>query len=226
MKNPFKNMSTEAKAGAALCLGAVVIFTSAFLLSTGEESPSSITSGSSSYVSHVETPSSSTPHSIPDTPIVDVMEEEIIRPYEGNPEVMRYFYDAQDAQEIRLKAIVKVEGKTSTYIRSKGNDYAYSDGKEFPVVASLSGTVVDKFVDPTYGNVLVIEHRSGIQMLYASLGNMSVNKNDEVKQGDKIATSGTSKYTEELKSSLHFEILKDGENQNPEKCYSTSVKNL
>lgn len=227
MKNPLKNMSTEAKAGAALCLGAVVIFTSAFLLSSGSDQKISVSSNSiSQTTSHTSTSSSTSTFTSSVTPIVDVMEEEIIRPYEGNPEVQRYFYNANDSQEIRLKSIVKEEGKTSLYTKSVGNDYAYNDGREFMVIASLSGTVIDKLSDPKFGNVLVVEHRSGVQMLYASLGEMNVNKGDEVKQGEKIATSGTSKYTEEFKSALHFEILKDGKNQNPEKCYSTAIKDL
>ena len=48
----------------------------------------------------------------------------------------------------------------------------------------------------------------------------------KVKQGDKIATSGTSNYLSDIKSGLHFEIIKEGKNINPEKTYSQSIKEL
>ena len=224
MKNllkKFTSLSSETKAGVALALGATVIFVSAFAVSAFDNS----TISSNDSISQSDTTNSSTSE-FNSTPVVDVMEEEILRPYEGNAEVIHYFYEKSDPVETRVKSIIKVPGETSTYIKSLGNDYAFSDGSTFDVVASLSGTVVDKLNDSTYGNILVVEHKSGIKMVYASLGDMTVNKGDEVKQGDKIATSGTSNYLSDIKSGLHFEIIKEGKNINPEKTYSQSIKEL
>ncbi len=238
MKNPFnklKSLSSEAKAGVALLGGAGIIFVSAFALSNTTTpsdpvtKPSISNSQTTSHNNNSESPvSEHKPSTVtpPSTPLVDVMEEEIIKPYSGELETLRHFYELSDPVEIRTKSIVKIPGETSTYIKSVGVDYIDPDGKTFDVVASLSGKVVDKLSDPTYGNVLIVEHKSNIRMIYASLGEMKVNKGEEVKQGDIIATSGTSLYISDYKSSLHFEIIKGEQYYNPEKLYSTSIKEL
>ncbi len=231
MKNPFKSIaswSSEAKAGLALSLGAVVIFTSAVVLSNDGSSNMSSNNSSlntSSTTRSTTTSNHVTPPSI-NTPVVDVMLEEFIKPYEGETSLKRCFYNPEDPVETRRKAIVKIPGSTSKYIKSVGVDYALDDGKTFNVVASLSGTVKEKMNDSMYGEVVLIEHKSGVQLIYASLSDVKVNKGDEVKQGDIIATSGTSLYTSDLKSSLHFEIVKDEKHIDPEKVYSTSVKEI
>ncbi len=230
MKNPFKSIaswSSEAKAGLALSLGAVVIFTSAVVLSNDGSSNMS-SNNSSLHTSSTKTSTTSnhvTPPSI-NTPVVDVMLEEFVKPYEGETSLKRCFYNPEDPIETRTKAIVKIPGSTSKYIKSVGVDYALDDGKTFNVVASLSGTVKEKMNDSMYGEVVLIEHKSGVQLIYSSLSNVKVNKGDEVKQGDIIASSGTSLYTSEFKSSLHFEIVKDEKHIDPEKVYSTSVKEI
>ena len=228
MKNIFKkftSLSSETKAGVVLALGAAIIFVSAFALSNAENNSEKVSSiSSTSQVVSTSENQTSTDTSF--TPIVDVMMEEIIRPYNGNLEVLHYFYEKNDPVETRVKSIIKVPGETSTYVKSLGNDYVTKDQSSFDVIASLSGTVVDKINDSTYGTIIVIEHKSGIKMVYASLGDTYFNKGDEVNQGDKIATSGTSLYLNEVKSGLHFEIIKDGKNINPEKSYSKSYKEL
>lgn len=231
MKNPFKSLaslSSEAKAGIALSLGAVVIFTSAIALSgngSSKVSFNSLSNTSSLTTSNTTSLVVNTSHT--STPIVvDVMLEEVIKPYTGDVSLKRGFYNTEDPLETRKNAIVKIPGSTSKYIKSVGADYALNDGSEFNVVASLSGTVKDKLNDTMFGEVLVIEHKSGVELYYASLDNIKVNKGDEVSQGDIIATSGTSLYTTDLESSLHFEVIKDGKHLDPEKIYSTCVKEI
>lgn len=228
MKNPFKSIaswSSEAKAGLALSLGAVVIFTSAVILSNEGSSVVSSNNSINSVTSSVKNPTDVTPTS-PSTPLVDVMLEELIKPYEGNQVLKRCFYDTEDPIETRAKSIVKIPGSSAKYIKSQGVDYANDDGKEFNVVAALSSKITEKMNDSLYGNILVLEHESGIQLYYASIDNIKFNKGDEVKQGEVIATSGTSLYNGDFKTSLHFEIKKDGKCLNPEKIYSTSVKEI
>ncbi len=233
MKNPFKSIaswSSEAKAGLALSLGAVVIFTSAVVLSNNEGSSSIMSSNNlntstSNPTSNGNQTTSSNHVTSPTTPEVDVMLEEFIRPYEGNQTAKHFFYNAEDPIEKRKMSIIKVPG-TQNYIKSLGVDYVNEKDETFNVVASLSGQVLEKMNDPMYGNIVVIEHKSGVKLYYASLENIKFNKGDEVKQGQVIATSGTSLYTSDFKSSLHFEILKDGKHINPETAYSNSVQEI
>ena len=218
----FKELSSETKAGLALALGTTIIIISALAFSGFSSSNSS----SSSYIENSNNISLNSEDNNSQTEVVDVMKEEIIRPYVGEMNTIHHFYDKDEPVEIRVKSIVKVEGATSTYIKSLGNDFAKSNNEQFNVIASVSGTVVDKLSDSTYGNVLVIEHKSGIKTIYASLDNMKVNKGEEVKQGDVIATSGSSLYLKNHPSALHFEILKDDKNINPENVFSKSIKEI
>ena len=63
-------------------------------------------------------------------------------------------------------------------------------------------------------------------MIYASLNEMKVNKGEQVNQGDVIATSGSSLYLSDYPSALHFEIIKDGKNINPESVFSKTIKEI
>lgn len=223
--NKIKALSSETKAGLVLALGTCIIFVSAFALSSG--TPSSSENVSEEISSTYESSNISVSEGeIISTPIVDVMKEEIIRPYVGEMEVVHYFYEYDADVEQRVKSIVKVPGETSTYIKSIGNDYARSDNKEFNVIAVLSGTVIDKISDSTYGNVVIIEHASNVKAVYASLKEIKVNKGESVSQGDVIGTSGTSLYLKDYPSALHFELIKDDKNINPEASFSKSVKEI
>lgn len=226
MKNIFKNIkkwNSSVKLGAAIALGGALIVTMSVLYaanSAPEINLDSSLSTSSDRTSSVITTSSSTSQ-----PIVDEKVEEIIRPYTVDCKVAHYFYDETDSSEIRQKAIVSIPGSDRTYMLSEGCDYNYDD-KSFSIVASVSGTISDKLSDPTFGEIVILTHENGVKFIYASLSDIKVNKGQEVKQGDIIASSGTSAYTANLGSSLHFEVVKDGKNLNPEKLYSTSIEQL
>ena len=111
-----------------------------------------------------------------------------------------------DDLETRTKAIVQVPNKESTFMKSVGVDYYFSS--QFDVVAFCSGVVIDRTTDSVYGNLLCIEHESGLKTIYSSLSSFNVSKGDSVEQGDVIGKSGESLYTSGLGSSLHFELVK------------------
>ena len=158
-------------------------------------------------------------------PIYDPLSESLLKPFTVDATVARYFYDMSDDEETRSNAIVEVPGKTNTYTKSVGVDYTYDES--FPVLAACSGKVISKANDLVYGNIIVIEHASGIKTTYSSLSEINVNKGDEVRQGSVIGKAGTSTYTSGLGESLHFEVCK-GDNQyiNPEKSYNQLLKTL
>ena len=117
----FKELSSETKAGLALALGTTIIIISALAFSGF----SSSTPSSSSYIENSNNISLNSEDNNSQTQVVDVMKEEIIRPYVGEMNTIHYFYDKDEPVEIRVKSIVKVEGTTSTYIKSLGNDYLF-----------------------------------------------------------------------------------------------------
>ena len=157
--------------------------------------------------------------------VFNPLTEVLAKPTKGDVKIATYFYDPTDDASIRENAIINVPGSSDTYTKSLGVDY--NSNNQFDVLAVASGTVISKGNDGTYGNMILIEHETGAQFIYCSLGKININKGDTVSQGDVIATSGESLYTSGLGQSLHFEVLNsEGEYVNPEKSYSLVVAEL
>ena len=214
MKNFIKNISkwsSSMKLGTAIALGGLILLGTSILYANGTSTVTTTTSTKPTI-------------SITVDPVVDEKVEEVIRPYTANCEIGHYFYDEDDASEIREKAIVNVPGANRTYMLSEGCDYVYSGS--FDVIAVVSGTITDKISDPTFGEVVILTHENGTKFIYSSLTSPKVNKGQNVKQGEVIAKSGTSVYTSSFENALHFEVVKNDKHLNPEKIYTTSVENL
>jgi biotin carboxyl carrier protein len=88
-----------------------------------------------------------------------------------------------------------------------------------PVKAAMEGTVVEVINnDPRLGVVVIMDHGGGIKSLYGNLNSdKSVKKGDQIKKGQVIGAVGkTAPYEIEDPSHLHFEVLKDGKNIDPQ----------
>lgn len=221
-ENRTPEWKKEARVGLGISLCAVLLFGGMFAISSANRRPNT-----SSSISGDTTPPISIDPSTGEVvvPAHDPLTEVMLKPYEGNATVARYFYDMEDDLDTRSKAIVEVPGKTNTYTKSLGVDYTMDTS--FHIVASCSGKVIAKSNDSIYGNMLLIEHITGVQILYCSLGEVKVNKDQEVKQGDVIGSSGESTYTSGLGQSVHFEVFKDKDTRlNPEKIYNLLIKSL
>ncbi len=86
------------------------------------------------------------------------------------------------------------------------------------VKAVASGTVKSIKNDPRYGLTVTIEHDDGYTSVYSSLLTAEfVKEGEAVTQGQTIGTVGNSSVFEVSEDNhLHFELLKDGSNINPE----------
>jgi len=86
------------------------------------------------------------------------------------------------------------------------------------VVASFSGWVIiadDVTLHQNYGKVILIEHQGESQSLYAHLNSFSVESGQYISAGETIGTVGaTGRVTG---PHLHFELLKNGKHDNPNK---------
>ncbi|HEY4553190.1 MAG TPA: M23 family metallopeptidase [Bacillaceae bacterium] len=131
---------------------------------------------------------------------------------EDNVEYVTQFFDPDASAEEQAAALI-VDG--TQYRPNMGLDIAMKDGKDFEVLAALSGKVITVRQDTLLGNVIEIEHEKGILTVYQSVKDFKVKVGDEVKQGQAIATSGTSQLNKEAKIHVHFEIRKDNEALNP-----------
>ncbi len=86
------------------------------------------------------------------------------------------------------------------------------------VTASADGKVASIKNDPRYGLTIIIEHVNGYKTVYANLLSAEfVVEGEEIKQGQSIGTIGNSAAFEVSdEPHLHFELLKDNEQQDPE----------
>lgn len=86
------------------------------------------------------------------------------------------------------------------------------------VKAAADGTVSSIKNDPRYGLTVIIEHANGYKTVYSNLLSTEfVVEGEEVKQGQSIGTVGnTAAFEISDEPHLHFELLKDNEQQDPE----------
>ncbi|WP_084781985.1 M23 family metallopeptidase [Bacillus niameyensis] len=152
----------------------------------------------------------------PDGEAIEVTQtfEDIALPLKNQDdvEVVTEFFDINASAEEQEMALV-VNG--NKYHPNMGIDYAAKDGSEFEVLAALSGKVTAVRDDSLLGNVIEIDHENGVATIYQSIKDIQVKAGDSVKQGDVIATSGTSQLNKAAKNHLHFEIRKDSTAMNP-----------
>lgn len=155
-----------------------------------------------------------------ETPVVAV--EKLLKPFSMNAKVERYFFDKDDSSDIQELSLVEYNGK---YTPSTAIEYSYNNTK-FDVLASFSGVVTERKLDPIYGYIVKIQNDDGLVAIYGSLGDVKVNVGDNVKQGDVIAKAGTNTIDATLNNHLHFALTKDGKMINPNKFYNQTIDNI
>lgn len=143
------------------------------------------------------------------------VETNIIRPYtDQNIEIGKNYYDYKAETQNQEDSIIYYE---NTYIQNTGVDYISKN--VFDVNAVASGKVLSITTDDITGTTIKIEHENNIISVYQSIKDIKVKENDEVKQGQIIATSGTNNISSDLGNHLHFELYKDNILVNPENFF-------
>lgn len=153
-------------------------------------------------------------------------DQEVIELPVANPEeaeVLTKFFDYDADESDKVNALIHYNNR---YYQSTGIDIARSDGEAFEVIASLSGTVSEVKEDPLLGNVVVIEHEEDVRTFYASLGEVSVEVEDSISQGDVLGTAGNSTFGKDNGTHVHFEIRKEDTAVNPEALVSQPLASL
>ncbi|SHG84941.1 M23 family metallopeptidase [Ornithinibacillus halophilus] len=168
---------------------------------------------------------SPTPHDEDAEAVMD-QQEVVLMPVgddEEQAEIVTKFFDYNSDQEDRENALILYNNR---YYQSTGIDIKFADDAAFDVVASLSGTVTDLKEDPLLGNVVVLSHGNDVTTHYASLGEVNVELEDEVKQGDVIGTAGQNLFGKDNGTHVHFELRKEGKEVNPESFFNQPVSKL
>lgn len=97
---------------------------------------------------------------------------------------------------------------------------AFHSGLDFPawvgtpILAAAGGVVVTAETHPAYGRMVEIEHANGSISRYAHASSLLVKVGDLVRRGQEIARVGTTGRS--TGPHLHFEVLVDGVQQNPQ----------
>ena len=76
------------------------------------------------------------------------------------------------------------------------------------------------------GTTVEIRHSADIVSVYQGVSDVSVKKDEVVKQGQKIAVSGKSKIYSDVENGLHFEISHNGMIVNPSEYFNKTLKDL
>ena len=147
---------------------------------------------------------------------------QIIRPYKATDvEIAKNYYDYKADADTQKKALLYYE---NTYLQNSGVEYKGSDN--FDVVSILNGTVISIKNDNILGNVVEVRHDNDMISVYQSLSDVKVTENQEIKQGDIIGKSGTNNISKSLGDHLHFELIINGQNVNPEEYYNKNINEI
>jgi len=139
--------------------------------------------------------------------------------------IVKDFYDSKASAEKQEAAILVYNG--NQFRPNRGVDIAMKDGKDFDVVAAMSGTVINvNDNDSLLGNVIEIEHEKGVVTEYQSVQDIQVKVGDIVEQGQIIAKAGKSQLNEKAGTHVHFEIRKDNQALNPNTYFNKSLSAL
>lgn len=86
------------------------------------------------------------------------------------------------------------------------------------ILASDNGKVTFAGWKSGYGNCIIIDHGNGYKTLYGHLSKLGVRQDEVVKKGETIGVMGSTGNSTGIH--LHFEIIKNGSQQNPMKYFS------
>ncbi|MDD3453038.1 MAG: M23 family metallopeptidase [Bacilli bacterium] len=158
-----------------------------------------------------------------DIPVVaDSNIKKIIRPYNNEDvKIVKNYYDYQSDENSQQNSIMIYQ---NTYMQSSGVCYGKTD--VFNVMSILDGKVIDIKEDELLGKTVQIQHENNIISIYQSLSDVSVKKDQDIKAGEIIGTSGTSNLNKDIGNHLYFELIINGSIVNPEQYYDKLVSEL
>ena len=162
-----------------------------------------------------------TTDTISDTVPVINETRKMINPYtDSSVTISKSYYDYKGEATEQEKSITVYE---NTYIQNTGIDYISTN--TFDIVSVLDGTVVTVKEDELLGKIIEVKHDNGLITSYQSLSEITVQKNDKIKQGQVIGKSGTNELDKEIGNHLHFEIYENGSSVNPINYLNKAVDN-
>ena len=152
-------------------------------------------------------------------PVTKEEQKSVVRPYDDDKvKVGKTFYDYQN-KETQEKSIIYYE---NTYIQNSGVDY--TNDSVFKVNTIKDGKIISVTKDDITGTTIKIKHNDNLISVYQSVKDVLVKENEEVKQGQTIASSSTNAISQDLGNHLHFELYSNNKLIDPEKYFSENIK--
>jgi murein DD-endopeptidase MepM/ murein hydrolase activator NlpD len=90
------------------------------------------------------------------------------------------------------------------------------------IKAPAPGTVIAVLQDVDYGTMVVLQHEEGFVTRYGHCAKAIVAKNEKIDRGQAIALVGNTGHSSA--PHLHYEVLKDGKNVDPQQYITPRVK--
>lgn len=113
--------------------------------------------------------------------------DKIINPYSSESvKIGKKYYDYKGEEASQENSLII---HNNTYYQNTGIDFTSED--VFDVLAISNGTVINVKEDESIGKTIEIKHDNGLISTYQSLSEVSVKKNDIVRQGQIIGKSGS-----------------------------------
>ena len=157
-----------------------------------------------------------------DVPVISEDDTVIIKPFtKENVTVSKKFYDKNMSKEDKQNAIIYYN---DTYMQNTG--VLFSAEEQFEINSILDGTVVEVKKDDVLGNVVEVKHDNSLISTYQGLSEVTVKKDQSVKQGDIIGKSGKLDIDTSLDNALLFELIYNGKLVNPESYFDKKVSEL
>lgn len=154
-------------------------------------------------------------------PVVNVSEV-LIRPYiSDSVEILSNYYDNNADENTQQNSIIYYN---NTYIQNSGTIYGQDD--QFDVVAIYDGEVIKVDESSILGKVIEIRHSNDVISIYQLLGEVKVELNSKVKQGQKIGTSSLSNILGNNKQQLYFELAIRGQLVNGEQYFGKRLEEI
>ena len=103
------------------------------------------------------------------------------------------------------------------------NGVDFTSKKNAEIVAPASGTVIKIENDQYWGKKVTIKHKFGFKTIYAHLNSVKVKQREHINRGDIIGTIGSTGIA--TGPHLHFEVVHNGKNIDPEKLFFNLASN-
>lgn len=138
---------------------------------------------------------------------------------DASVKIVNSFYDYKE--ENHEDSIIYYE---NTYMPNTG--IIYKGDETFDVLSIYEGEVIKIEEDEIMGTIVTIKHSENVLSIYQSLKDIKVKEGDLVNKQDIIGTSGKNNLSSNIGDHLHFELIINGQNVDPEKYYGKTIEEL